>query len=86
VQSLSLCKFSTPRNLYVRIVGRFHKEIIGTFEAGSRDQPPGHASQWTQARNILSPTTEGFEERLEAGGGDGRFVPSYIFSMRRVAA
>jgi len=48
------------------------------------DHPPGHAGQWKQARKILNPTREGFEERLEVDGGDGSFVPYYVVCMRRV--
>ena len=50
------------------------------------DQAPGHAGQWTQARKILRPTKEGFEERLEVDSGDGCFVPYYVVCMRRVGA
>jgi (2Fe-2S) ferredoxin len=50
------------------------------------DHPPGHTGQWKRARKLLNPTIEGFEERLEVDGGDGRFVPYYVVCMRRVGA
>ncbi|HEU4340893.1 MAG TPA: (2Fe-2S) ferredoxin domain-containing protein [Candidatus Binatia bacterium] len=49
------------------------------------DASPGHASQWKRARKILSPTQEGFEERLEVDAGNGEFVPYYSIAMRRTA-
>lgn len=49
------------------------------------DQAPGLAGRWTQARKVLSPTKEGFEERLEVDSGNGCFVPYYVVRMRRIA-
>src|SRR5262245_15109964 len=48
------------------------------------DVPPGHGKLWKRARKILTPTAEGFEERLEVENGDGSFVPYYVVRMRKV--
>lgn len=48
------------------------------------DLPPGHATQG-RARKILSPTHDGFEERLEVDDGEGGFTPYYLIRMRRVS-
>lgn len=60
---------------YSIVTGQNHLE----FE----DAAPGHTSQWRRARKILSPTQEGFEERLEVDSGNGQFVPYYSIAMRR---
>jgi hypothetical protein len=48
------------------------------------DIPPGHAAQG-RARKILSPTHDGFEERLEVDNGEGSFAPYYVIQMRKVS-
>ena len=48
------------------------------------DVPPGHGKLWQRARKILTPTEEGFTERLEVDSGDGSFVPYYMVQMRKV--
>lgn len=47
------------------------------------DIPPGHATQ-LRARKVLSPTRDGFEERLEVDNGKGIFAPYYVIQMRKV--
>jgi len=47
------------------------------------DRPDAHYSA-QQARKILRPTADGFEERLEVDHGGGRFETHYIITMQRV--
>jgi hypothetical protein len=47
------------------------------------DIPPGHATQ-LRARKVLSPTRDGFEERLEVDNGKGIFAPYYVIQMRKI--
>ncbi|MGH7871229.1 MAG: hypothetical protein ACREQO_03300 [Candidatus Binatia bacterium] len=48
------------------------------------DLPPGHSEQWKRARKILSPTQDGFEERLDVDAGAG-FIPYYTIPMQRLS-
>jgi len=48
------------------------------------DVPPAHATQG-RARKVLSPTYDGFEERLEVDDGRGAFTPYYVIQMRKIS-
>ena len=51
------------------------------------DRPPTehaeHGLQVTRARKCLTPTVDGFEERLDIDRGDGQFEPYSVIALRR---
>ena len=59
-----------------------------TYEAGTlsfADRPPTERGlQVTRARKCLTPTVDGFEERLDIDRGDGRFEPYSVIEMQQV--
>ncbi|MGE0824141.1 MAG: hypothetical protein AB7G75_14655 [Candidatus Binatia bacterium] len=49
------------------------------------DRPPAsHSTNAQRARKSLTPTREGFEERLDVDWGDEAFAPYSIVAMRRI--
>lgn len=61
-----------------------------TYENGAvsfADRPPNeHGLQVSRARKCLTPTVEGFEERLDIDRGDGQFEPYSVIALRRYPA
>lgn len=50
------------------------------------DQPPTlHGIKIVRARKSLTPTVDGFEERLDIDRGTGHFEPYSVVTLRRVA-
>jgi len=50
------------------------------------DRPPtGHGGRAKRARKSLTPTAEGFEERVDVDWGDGSFTLYSIVKMQRLA-
>lgn len=50
------------------------------------DRPPGHAASGGQARKVLCPTEDGYEERLELQQDNGEFEAYSILPMRRLGS
>jgi hypothetical protein len=61
-----------------------------TYEDGAlsfADRPPNERGlQVARARKCLTPTVDGFEERLDIDRGDGRFEPYSVIALRRYPA
>jgi hypothetical protein len=56
------------------------RELALEFE----DDTPDHGHHWQRARKIISPTSEGYEERLEVDAGSG-FEPYYTVRMTHLS-
>lgn len=61
----------------------YHLELEGDTVMFSDRPEAHHEVQATRARKVLSPTPDGFEERLELDRGTGQFETYYRVPMRR---
>jgi len=66
------------------IIMNYHLECDGNAISFADRPPTDHGSKVQRARKHLTPTAEGFEERVDIDLGNGDFVPYSIVRMQRV--
>ena len=81
-----------PKSSSGSITGRAYTDAgsICEYEVEQRehillfpDASPDHTRHWKRSRKLLTPTNEGFDERLEVDAGEG-FVTYYTIPMRKI--
>jgi len=66
------------------LIQTYQLEWIGNTVSFADRPPTEHGNKIQRARKSLTPTLDGFEERVDVDWGDGAFAPYSIVRMQRV--